>query len=246
MSEKSYQLETFFDFTKVNYTNLKSHKEETIFIDSIESVKVSDFLFNKVGVDKRNIATGGASDFDFVIHLPRPALSSAIAEAQWTATMLVHILMDASPKKNILSLSAGKDRSRLKIFQDQYKSKITFLNNKKLALYEKFEYDSTPINYSVVRMQDLESDPDCVFDMIMGWSLDFENPLLPIDFFLDRLEDKGILVIMNSSDSMFLYNNHSQATPVWEYHNDIKLRNDCNVYHIPLFYGITIVVKNKT
>jgi hypothetical protein len=178
MSEKSYQLETFFDFTKVNYTNLKSHKEETIFIDSIESVKVSDFLFNKVGVDKRNIATGGASDFDFVIHLPRPALSSAIAEAQWTATMLVHILMDASPKKNILSLSAGKDRSRLKIFQDQYKSKITFLNNKKLALYEKFEYDSTPINYSVVRMQDLESDPDCVFDMIMGWSLDFENPLI--------------------------------------------------------------------
>jgi hypothetical protein len=245
MSEKSYQLETFFDFSKLNYTDLKSYTEKAVFLDSIESVKVSDFLFNVVGVDKRNIATGGASDFDFVIHLPRPAMSSAITKAQWTAIMLVHLLMDASPKKNILSLSAGKDRCRLKSFQDEYKSKITFLNNKKLALYEKFEYESTPMDYSVIKMQDLESNPNCVFDMIMGWSLDFENPLIPIDFYLDRLEDKGILIIMNSSDSMFLYSNHTQATPVWEYHNDLKLRNDCNVYHIPLFYGITIVVKNK-
>jgi len=81
--------------------------------------------------------------------------------------------------------------------------------------------------------------------MIIGWSQDMENIFVPVDFYLDRLEKNGILIIQNSSDSVFLYQNDTQASPVWEYHQNIKLRNDCHMYHIPLFYGITIVVKKS-
>lgn len=245
MNEKTYQTELSFDFTKIDHGDWKAHANRSTIFDGGESVRIADYLFNKVKVDKRNIATGGASDYDFVSHYPRPNLPDAYGEVQWTAILLIHAIADISPRKNILALSGGADRFRLKPFQEIYGSKITFLNNKKLALYEKFQYETTPLDYSVVTMQDIEEDIESKFDMIIGWSLDFENPFVPIDLYIDRLEEKGVLIIQNSSDSMFLYNNHTQATPVWEYHDDIKFRNDCNVYHIPLFYGITIVVKNK-
>jgi hypothetical protein len=119
------------------------------------------------------------------------------------------------------------------------------LNNKKTAMYEKFQKENTPIDYSVVSHQDLEKD-NCnsyMFDMIVGWSQDMENPFIPVDFYLDRLNKGGILVIQNSSDSIFLYQNDTQASPVWQYHSEIKSRKDCNMYHIPLFYGVTVVVK---
>jgi hypothetical protein len=57
------------------------------------------------------------------------------------------------------------------------------------------------------------------------------------------LAKNGVLIIQNSSDSVFLYQNDTQSTPVWSYHEELKSRQDCRVYHIPLFYGITIVVK---
>lgn len=245
MSDKSYQPEMSFDFTKWGYGNWKDYANKATALDGGDSVRIADFLFNKVGVDKRNIATGGASDYEFVVHYPRPNLADSYGEAQWMPILLIQAIMDMSPKKNILAISGGLDRYRLKPFQDMYGSKVSFLNNKKLALYEKFQYQSAPLDYDVITMQDLESN-DYKFDMMLSWSQDMENPLVPVDFYIDRLEDKGILVIQNSSDSMFLYHNHTKASPVWDYHNDIKLRNDCNVYHIPLFYGITIVVKNKT
>ena len=79
--------------------------------------------------------------------------------------------------------------------------------------------------------------------MIIGWSQDMENPFVNQDFWIDRLNSGGLLVIQNTSDSVYLYQNDTQSSPVWEYHFSIKLRNDCNMYHIPLFYGLTVVVK---
>jgi hypothetical protein len=246
MTDKMYQPEVSFDFSKWGYGDWQKYASSATSLDGPDSVKIAEYLFNQVKVDKRNIATGGASDYEFVIHYPRPNLASSYGEAQWMPILLIQAIMDIAPKDNVLAISGGLDRYRLKPFQAMYGSKIYFLNNKKLALYEKFQYDSAPIEYEVITMQDMESGVcDKKFGMMLAWSQDMENPLVPVDFYIDRLEDKGVLIIQNSSDSLFLYHNHTKATPVWEYHNDIKLRKDCNVYHIPLFYGITIVVKNK-
>lgn len=245
MTDKLYQPELSFDFSKWGYGNWEEYTSNATSMDGDESVKIADFLFNKAGVDRRNIATGGASDYEFVIHYPRPNLAKSYGEAQWMPILLIQAIMDIAPKDHVLAVSGGLDRFRLEPFQEMYGSRIYFLNNKKLAMYEMFQSQKTQFDYEMITMQDMESGANSQkFGMILCWSQDMENPLVPLDFYIDRLENKGILIIQNSSDSMFLYHNHTKATPVWDYHNDLKLRNDCNVYHIPLFYGITIVVKN--
>lgn len=241
-TEKKFEPQRSFDYSKWfvdwrNYADVSTKK------DGPESVEISNYLFNTVKVDRRNIATGGASDYEFVIHYPRPNLADSYGQSQWMPILLIQMIMDISPKEKILALSGGLDRFRLKPFSEIFKSKIYFLNNKKLAMYEKFQYQNTPIEYEVATQQFLEENIDFKFDMIIGWSQDMEDPFIPVDFYLDRLNKNGIIIIQNSSDSVFLYQNDTQASPVWQYHEDLKYRNDCNVYHIPLFYGLTIVVK---
>lgn len=243
-SEKRYEPQMSFDYTKWFY-DWKDYANRSTKSDGPESVAIAKYLYETIGVDKRNIATGGASDYEFVIHYPRPNLAESYGQSQWMPILLIQMLMDISPKKNILAVSGGLDRYRLAPFQEIYGSNITFLNNKKLSLYEKFQSFSAPLQYDVITMQEFESDVSRKFDFMLAWSQDMENPFAPIDLYIDRLDYGGILVIQNTSDSVFLYQNDTIASPVWEYHNDVKLRNDCHMYHIPLFYGITVIVKNR-
>lgn len=244
--EKRYEPQRSFDYTKW-FMDWRKFADESTRKDGPESVEIANYLFNTVGVDRRNIATGGASDYEFVIHYPRPHLADSYGQSQWMAILLIQMIMDIAPKKYVLALSGGLDRYRLKPFQDIFGSSIYFLNNKKLATYEMFQREHTPMHYEVVTMQQLESDlpgKTWGFDMIVGWSQDMENPFVPVDFYVDRLTPGGVMIIQNSSDSVFLYHNDTQATPVWEYHEALKSRDDCRVYHIPIFYGLTIVVKD--
>lgn len=242
MADNQFAPHRAFDYTKW-YGNWRGFAETSTLADGPESVEISKYLFETVGIDRRNIATGGASDYEFVIHYPRPNLAQSYGQSQWMPILVVMMLMDIAPKEKVLALSGGLDRFRLKQFQDVFKSKIYFLNNKKLALYEKFQKVNTPIDYEVVTTSNLESDKDIKFDMILGWSQDMENPFTGPNFYLDRLNENGILIVQNSSDSVFLYQNETHATPVWSYHEEMKSRNDCRTYHIPIFYGLTIVVK---
>jgi len=239
---KRYEPEVSFDFSSLQF-DWEQYADQCNREDGGHSVAVAEYLFNEVGIDRRNIATGGASDYEFVVHYPRPNLSSAYGQAQWMSILLILGIMDISKKKNVLAVSGGLDRFRLKVFNSLHGANITFLNNKKLNLYEKFQ---NPINdYDVVTMQDFENYANNKYDMMLSWSQDMENPLIPVSTFVDRLEDGGILIIQNTSDSMFLYNNHTKATPIWGYHEALKKIDGCNVYHIPLFYGMTIVVKSS-
>ena len=242
MSDNQFAPFRAFDYTSW-HEDWKNFANTSTKTDGPESVKIAKYLFETVGIDRRNIATGGASDYEFVIHYPRPNLADSYGQSQWMPILLIQALMDISPKKNVLALSGGLDRFRLKPFQDIYKSNIFFLNNKKLALYEKFQKENTPIDYEVVTLEELESDDGIKFDMIIGWSQDMENPFLGPNFWIDRLSDNGIMIVQNSSDSVYLYQNDTNASPVWSYHEEMKRRVDCRTYHIPLFYGITVVVK---
>jgi hypothetical protein len=232
-----------FDFTNW-HTDWKSFAHNSTKVDGPESVSISKYLFEQIGIDRRNIATGGASDYEFVIHYPRPNLADSYGQSQWMPILMIQMIMDISPKKRVLALSGGLDRFRLKPFQDIYGSDIFFLNNKKLALYELFQKDETPINYSVINQSDFIDGED-KFDMIIGWSQDMENAFIDVDLFVDKLNDNGVLIIQNSSDSVFLYQNSADASPVSLYHEELKRLKDCRVYHIPIFYGVTIVVKGK-
>ncbi len=242
MADNQFAPHRAFDYTKW-YGDWRNFAETSTLVDGPESVEISRYLFETIGVDRRNIATGGASDYEFVIHYPRPNLAQSYGQSQWMPILVVMMLMDIAPKEKVLALSGGLDRFRLKQFQDVFNSKIYFLNNKKLALYEKFQKVNTPIDYEVVTTSSLETDKDIKFDMILGWSQDMENPFTGPNFYIDRLNENGILIVQNSSDSVFLYQNETHASPVWSYHEEMKSRKDCRTYHIPIFYGLTIVVK---
>ena len=157
-SDKRYEPQMSFDYTKWVY-DWKNFARESTKADGPESVAISNYLFNVVGVDKRNIATGGASDYEFVIHYPRPNLADSYGQSQWMPILLIQALMDISPKRRILALSGGLDRFRLKPFQEIYNSEIYFLNNKKLALYEKFQYENAPMFLSTVSSHFCASPP---------------------------------------------------------------------------------------
>lgn len=243
MSENKFAPHRAFDYTSW-YQDWLSFATKSTKIDGPESVDISKYLFETVGIDRRNIATGGAADYEFVIHYPRPNLADSYGQSQWMPILLIQAIMDVAPKKRVLALSGGLDRFRLKPFQEIFKSEIVFLNNKKLALYESFQSINTPIDYGVVKTDSLISGQE-KFDMIVGWSQDMENPFIPVDVFVDSLNENGVMIVQNSSDSVFLYQNDTQASPVWEYHEELGLRTDCRVYHVPLFYGITIVVKRS-
>lgn len=213
-------------------------------VDGPESVEIANYLYSTVGIDRRNIATGGASDYEFVIHYPRPNLANSYGQSQWMPILLIMMIMDIAPKKRVLGLSGGLDRFRLEPFQDIFGSEIIFLNNKKLALYEKFQKSATKIDYGVIETDDLVNGSCEKFDMIIGWSQDFENPFLPVGAYIDSLSSGGVIVIQNTSDSVFLYQNDTQASSVWQYHEELKEFSNCRVYHIPIFYGLTIIVKD--
>jgi hypothetical protein len=244
MSENRFAPFRAFDFTKW-HRNWRNFAKQSTSVDGEESVNISKYLFEEIGIDRRNIATGGASDYEFVIHYPRPNLADSYGQSQWMPILMIQMLMDISPKKNVLALSGGLDRFRLEPFQNIYGSKITFLNNKKLSLYEMFQSANTPLDYEVVTVQELRGNEHIKFDMIIGWSQDMEDAFNGTDFWVDRLNDGGFMVIQNSSDSVFLYQNDTIATPVWSYHEELMARDDCRTYHIPLFYGVTVVVKGE-
>ncbi len=240
---KRYEPEVSFDFSSLSF-DWEKYADQCNREDGGHSVAIAEYLFNTVGIDRRNIATGGASDYEFVVHYPRPNLSSAYGQAQWMSILLILGIMDISKKKNVLAISGGLDRFRIKVFKSIHEANITFLNNKKLGLYEKFQ---EPIDdYDVVTMQDFEKHVNNKYELMLAWSQDMENPLNPVSMFIDRLEDDGILIIQNTSDSMFLYNNHTKATPIWGYHDALRKDGRCNVYHIPVFYGITVVTKRSS
>jgi hypothetical protein len=240
---KRYEPEVSFDFSSLSF-DWEKYADQCNREDGGHSVAIAEYLFNTVGIDRRNIATGGASDYEFVVHYPRPNLSSAYGQAQWMSILLILGIMDISKKKNVLAISGGLDRFRIKVFKSIHGANITFLNNKKLGLYEKFQ---EPIDdYDVVTMQDFEKHVNNKYELMLAWSQDMENPLNPVSMFIDRLEDDGILIIQNTSDSMFLYNNHTKATPIWGYHDALRKDGRCNVYHIPVFYGITVVTKRSS
>lgn len=243
-NEKRYEPFKAFDFSKW-FDDWRSFAEQSTRKDGPESVEIANYLYSTVGVDRRNIATGGAADYEFVIHYPRPNLAESYGQSQWMPILLIMMIMDISPKAKVLGLSGGLDRFRFKPFQDIFGSQIYLLNNKKLSLYEKFQKTGTSIDYEVIHQDALIDGSSEKFGMIVGWSQDMENPFLPVDVFINALEPGGIMIVQNTSDSVFLYQNDTQASPVWEYHETLKDRQDCRVYHIPLFYGITVVVKDR-
>jgi hypothetical protein len=249
MSEnKRYELDQLFDLSNFTDMPLADFADACIDQDCEQSVLVGEYMFNTVGVDRRNIATGGASDFDYVIHQPHAKLHKGYSSPQWLSLSLVFAMFDVKRMKSVLSISGYLDRFKYDALVNQYGAELSILNSKRLLYYERFAKGVSSIlpdvPYKMVTRQEVELDEDTKYDLILGWSSDMENPFLSPSTYVDRLNSGGVMLIQNSSDSSFLYHNKTVVSPAWEWHHELKHNEWCNVYHIPVFYGLTIVVKN--
>lgn len=249
MSEnKRYELDQLFDLSNFTDMPLADFAGACIDQDCEQSVLVGEYMFNTVGVDRRNIATGGASDFDYVIHQPHAKLHKGYSSPQWLSLSLVFAMFDVKRMKSVLSISGYLDRFKYDALVNQYGAELSILNSKRLLYYERFAKGVSSIlpdvPYKMVTRQEVELDEDTKYDLILGWSSDMENPFLSPSTYVDRLNSGGVMLIQNSSDSSFLYHNKTVVSPAWEWHYELKHNEWCNVYHIPVFYGLTIVVKN--
>jgi hypothetical protein len=248
MQNKNIETQRMFDFS-----SFSGDWEKTITscmeADGEQSVHIGEYIFNTVGVDKRNIATGGASDYEFVVHYPRPKLADSYAKPQWMPILTIMAIVDSLKPKDVLFVSASLDRFKIKQVIDNWGSNVTLLNSKKLNIYEKFcsgKHEQTPeVDYAVMTMQELlDENTNKKFDFILGWSSDFDSPLVPVDTYVNSLASGGVLAIQNASDSVFLYSNDTPTSPVFEMHRRLKAMSGLRVYHIPIFYGITLVIKD--
>lgn len=245
---KRYELDQLFGLSSFTDIPLEDFADQCVDEDCAQSVVVGDYMFNTVGVDRRNIATGGASDFDYVIHQPHAKLHKGYSSPQWLSLALVFAMFDIKRMKTVLSISGYLDRFKYDALVNRYGAELSILNSKRLLYYERFAKGTSNIlpdvPYKTVTRQQLELDTDTQYDLILGWSSDMENPFLGASTYVDRLNSGGVMLIQNSSDSSFLYHNKTIVSPAWEWHHELKHNNLCNVYHIPLFYGLTIVVKD--
>ena len=244
---KRYELHQLFKLSNFVY-ELQDFAEDCIDQDCEQSVVVGDYMFNTVGVDRRNIATGGASDFDYVIHQPHEKLHKGYSNPQWLSLTLVFALFDVKRMKNVLSISGYLDRFKYDSLVNKYGAELSILNSKRLLYYERFTKGTSDIlpsvPYKTITRQHLESETCEKYDLILGWSSDMENPFIGASTYVDKLNSGGVLLVQNSSDSSFLYLNKTVVSPAWEWHHELKHHKGCRVYHIPLFYGLTIVVKD--
>ena len=243
-----YELDQLFGLSNFTDIRLEDFADRCIDEDCEQSVVIGEYMFNTVGVDRRNIATGGASDFDYVIHQPHAKLHKGYSSPQWFSLTLVFAMFDVKRMNTVLSISGYLDRFKYDALVNRYGAKLSILNSKRLLYYERFAKGTSDIlpnvPYKTVTRQELEIDEDTKYDLILGWSSDMENPFLSASTYVDRLNSGGVMVIQNSSDSSFLYHNKTIVSPAWEWHHELKHTHSCRVYHIPLFYGLTIVVRD--
>ena len=165
-----YELDQLFGLSNFTDIRLEDFADRCIDEDCEQSVVIGEYMFNTVGVDRRNIATGGASDFDYVIHQPHAKLHKGYSSPQWLSLTLVFAMFDVKRMNTVLSISGYLDRFKYDALVNRYGAKLSILNSKRLLYYERFAKGTSDIlpniPYKTVTRQELEIDEDTKYDLI--------------------------------------------------------------------------------
>ena len=207
--------------------------------------KIIHFIFGESEADPRIVATGGG-DLEIGGWFPFVDPPETTETSMWIPPVFQEMIFSLISPKSILVSSLDLECNRIYDAQKRFNSKVTTLNNKHLLLFEKFmkpiygTFDN--FDYDVLDVLELDESKN-KFDYITLWNMDVENHLIGTNAWLDMLAPGGVLVLQNVSDANFLYVDKTNASGIWEFHEDIKYRDDCYMYHVPLYYGFTIIKK---
>lgn len=196
--------------------------------------------------DRRNIATGGVDLSIF----PWEMFADTNERTLRTYTLsqvIQDLLYQLQQPKSVLI--CGPDMSNTRVIQccEDANVDVTLLNTVFLDYFEQCVKTINPrfasVNYDVLTMQDLESGNSKKFDLIELWHNQVDTTFTNIQHYTSLLNDKGMLLINGSSDWAFLYENETDAHPMFDLHDELKSDESLYVYHIPLHYGYTVAVK---
>jgi hypothetical protein len=132
------------------------------------------------------------------------------------------------------------------IFDGLKDTEISFMNDAGLFMFEKTlknMHEQTSFGYSVYDRSEIVSEISEKFDMIAvnAWDVSYDPEL--IKALVGNLNTNGVLVISQTNNTSGIYNSFYKWNPWYGLHG-VLLEEQGASYHLPLFYGTTIFVKN--
>jgi hypothetical protein len=201
---------------------------------------------NTLTFDKRNIATGG-TDMDIYPWESKADLTEAQQKVYAIPQVFQDLIYQIKKPNNVLF--TGSDYSHVRIIQcfEQFKSKITILNNLRLDYFEKcvkpVNHRFSQVYYEVLSMQDFVAGTSSKFDLIELWANQIDMAFSDVSQYTNLLESSGILLICGTADWSFLYENETSGHPMYDLHEQLKFDDSVYTFHVPLHYGFTVVTK---
>lgn len=196
--------------------------------------------------DRRNIATGGIDMSIFPWEMFADTDGKVLKTYSVTQVFQDLIYKIKNPK-TVLFCSAGYSSTAIIQQCENPEVQVTVLNSVSLDHFEKcvktVNSRFSNIEYNVLSIDDLLNGDSTKFDMIEIWGNQLDTSFADISIYTSLLNKNGILLINDTSDWAFLYDNDTQAHPMHDLHEHLNADDSVFVYHVPVHYGFTVVVK---
>ena len=196
--------------------------------------------------DRRNIATGGVDMSIFPWEMFADT-DEKVLKSYSVTQVFQDLIYKLKNPKTVLFCSAGYSSTGILQQCENHEVQVTILNSVSLDHFEKcvktVNNRFSNIEYAVLSMDDLLSGNSNGFDMIEIWGNQVDTSFSDVSIYTSLLNKNGILLINDTSDWAFLYDNYTQAHPMYDLHEQLNADDSVFVYHVPVHYGFTVVVK---
>jgi len=121
---------------------------------------------------------------------------------------------------------------------------LNFLNNASLYLFEENRKNRTPgttVGYKVYDKSEILEDRTPKFDMILSVASTWASDPDFCDAMIDSVKPGGTVVILSVNDSSAIYSPEYRWHQYYDMHD--RLRAHGKTYHLPSFYGTTVLLK---
>lgn len=196
--------------------------------------------------DRRNIATGGVDMSIFPWEMFADTNEKVLKS--YSVTQVFHdLIYKLKNPKTVLFCNAGYSSTGIIQQCENPDVRVTLLNGVSLDHFEKcvktVNSRFSNIEYDVLSLHDLHNGNFDKFDMVEIWGNQLDTSFSDIDTYISLLNKNGVLLINDTSDWAFLYDNETQAHPMFDLHEQLIANDLVYVYHIPVHYGFSVVVK---
>lgn len=196
--------------------------------------------------DRRNIATGGVDLSIFPWEMFADT-DEKVLKSYSITQVFQDLLYKLKNPKTVLFCSAAYSSTNIIQQCENPEITVTVLNSISLDHFEKcvktINNRFANIDYNVLSIQDLLTGNSSKFDMIEVWGNQLDTSFSDVNTYISLLNKDGVLLINDTSDWAFLYDNATTAHPMFDLHEQLIANESVYIYHIPVHYGFSVVIK---